>query len=274
MPVRIRLAGVPLNWCNAVTRDNMSAFVRCVALASAFPVLVLVGCVQSEPGDPEPPDTARDASAIRDASASALADAGGAQDLDAATEDVDCQALLTRTPGGDSKCNRFGVCSQLENDPDRVVSWRFRLEQLYDDNADATQCVVDYMVEHGLEASGSNGSIRAIGAYSVGKPLMDLDAVESVSVSCAEPDCENCRTLSPTDCSQDVLCYVLFARRITEDGACSDEAEPVGCNRGDGECGSVVTYAQGPDGTCWEFSDNCIPPNWDEDSCDPSSCRK
>lgn len=53
------------------------------------------------------------------------------------------------------------------------------------------------------------------------------------------------------------------ARRYDEAGQCLGPLEQVGCSTEERECGFIEVPAKGPDGTCWRFGDDCLPPEFE-----------
>ena len=181
-----------------------------------------------------------------------------------------CDELLGHEgPSGDEKCKDPALCMQIEAEPDRIVTWRFGVAEDAVDDATTIACIEEYAAQQGFEGEFDDAVLTGEGTYTETRALWDLDAIVSVEISCSEEGCESCSELTPEECTEDLLCYVLQAQRVLTDGTCSDEFEDVGCNAADSGCAAVITYASSPSGQCWMFTNGCIPPDWDssDDAC-------
>jgi hypothetical protein len=56
---------------------------------------------------------------------------------------------------------------------------------------------------------------------------------------------------------------VSQARKYDEGAQCLGPLEQVGCSTEERECSFIRVAAKGPDGTCWQFPDDCLPPEFE-----------
>ena len=94
------------------------------------------------------------------------------------------------------------------------------------------------------------------------------------------PAASDCDALAPDVCATTAGCAVidgglLDPPGVTDTGAsCWTEvaSASVGCRADDGECPPVEAYAADPeDGSCWAFTEGCVPAGWGACETEPAS---
>ncbi len=59
-------------------------------------------------------------------------------------------------------------------------------------------------------------------------------------------------------------CDPLAAQPLDPEGECWSEKVMTTCDVSPGPCGAAITFAAGPDGSCWKFTHDCLPDGWTE----------
>lgn len=177
----------------------------------------------------------------------------------------------------EAQCLSGARCEQVYDDLTYVARWHLMLadtepsgsgEVIYtvDELDERRRCVAEYLDNRGvvLVDRGESGS-RVIVAEGIEKnfrAVLDFEPIESFELSCSGEVCEYCYELELIDCDRDAFCSTLDAQPWNEAQACVDAFTVVSCTSPEDACDSAVTWAQDPDGTCWQFPSSCVPVGW------------
>jgi hypothetical protein len=68
-----------------------------------------------------------------------------------------------------------------------------------------------------------------------------------------------CQALDDTGCSEHPSCAPIVARPVDAENRCLGAGEAVGCSAAYRACDDALTVGEAPDGSCWFFTDLCLP---------------
>lgn len=186
-------------------------------------------------------------------------------------------------------CVTEELCSAVENDPTRIVSFNVDLQATSDTRGpDGTfgdlpeprrkemwTCLSETLRARGVQSvdpyTDSLGDVNVAGTWNQVRDLLMYRNVLAIAPGCTSPSvCTNCARLSPQQCGQDPFCESISGAPFGPMNSCVLSAVVVGCRAPTG-CGDAISFAKDPQGQCWQFGSTCIPPGWTDarETCSP-----
>ena len=115
-------------------------------------------------------------------------------------------------------------------------------------------------------------AVNIEGTWADVSDLLIYENVLGIDPGCSSPNvCTECNSLAASACGKDPFCETIMAAPFNDTRTCVSSPLPVGCRVPSG-CDAAISFAQDPQGKCWQFSAGCFPAGWTEarQSCSPN----